>query len=303
MRSRAVRRSLALLLFAVFFSPAFRVEAAPTVGFIEDFPGTSVSSWAGGSLVGNPGTGGYGGAGDGFLEVATLAPGNLGTVSFGAEYAGDWLAAGITQVRCWLTDRSGRGDLLIHLAVSNGLNTWQQNAGFAPPVGKWGLYVVDLTESAFTHTRGTTGTFNSVLQTEDRLHFRHDLAPYGPTPDPIAGAFGLDHILLTNGVTAVDPASQALGSPVLLDPPFPNPARGRVTFTIRQPGASPVTITVFDAAGRRVRQVELAAAGQAPRLWLWDGRDDAGAAAPAGVYRAVARGENGGTSRTVTLLR
>lgn len=295
----AAVRGLALLAGLALFAGA--AHAQPTLGFVEDFPGISTSSWAGGAITANPGSGGIGGASDGYLDVQTLSESNLGTVSFGAEYQGNWAAAGITRVRCWMRDFGGSGDLLIHLSLSNGLATFQQNAGFNPPVGSWAEYVVDLNPGDFTRTRGLSGTFASVLQTVDRLHFRHDLAPYGPTPDPKIGHFGLDHIVLTNSSTDVAPGFGT--RPVLLEPPYPNPARGRVTFQLRQPEPKPVRLTIYDAAGRRVREVELGAGGSAPQLWLWDGNDDAGRAVPAGVYRALARGVNGGMSRTVTLLR
>jgi len=302
---RPIRRPFLRVLLgtAILLVAASVAGAQPVVGFVEDFPAVNgVGSWIGGSILSNPGTGGYGGVGDGFLDVKTTTAGHLGAVSMGSEYAGDWVAAGVTQVRCWLTDLSGRGDLLIHLNVSNGIDTYQQNVGLNPPVGRWGLYVVDLVASDFTHTRGTTATFTGVLQTDDRLHFRYDLAPYTGTPDLIAGEFGLDHILLTNGTTGVAPGELA-GSAVLLDPPYPNPARGRVTFSLRSSAPGPMSLAVFDASGRRVSRIELADSGGAPRVWMWDGRDDGGSPVPAGVYRVLAKGANGGTSRTVTLLR
>ena len=301
---RPTRSSLRLLVpfvFAAAFATAS--HAQPVVGFVEDFPAANgVGSWGGGAILANPGTGGFHGAGDGFLDVKTTTPGHLGTVSFGLEYAGDWTAAGVSQVRCWLTDLSGRGDLSIHLAISNGFDTFEQLAGLNPPVGRWGLYVVDMNAADFKRIRGTTGTFAGVLQTVDRLHFRHDLPPFNADPALIAGEFGLDHLLLTNGTTAVKNGPAAV-QPVLLAPPYPNPARGRVTFQIQQLEPQPLTLAIFDAAGRRVRHVELAAGASAPRVWLWDGRDDGGATLPAGVYRVLANGVNGGTSRTVTLLR
>lgn len=290
---------VALTLLAAF---APRAQAQPVLGFIEDFPGTSLGSWSGGAIYSNPGTGGFGGAGDGYLVSTTLSLGNLGTVSFGAEYAGDWVAAGITQVRCWMRDEGGSGDLSIHLSFSDGSNTWQQDAGIVPPTNAWGLYVVDLVEGDFTHNRGSTGTFTGTLSAVDRFHFRHDLPPYGASPDIVQGSFGLDHVLLTNGTVSVEPGSFAT-RPVLLAPPYPNPARGRVTFQIHQPEALPVTLTLLDAAGRQVRKVEFAGAASAPRLWMWDGTGDDGFPLPAGVYRAIARGANGGMARTVTLLR
>jgi len=294
--------SILLVTLALLGARAPRAGAQPVLGFIEDFPGVSLSSWAGGAITSNPGTGGFGGAGDGYLDVATVSPANLGTVSFGTEYAGDWTAAGITQVRCWLKDTGGTGDLSIRLSFSDGVNTWQQDAGIVPPADAWALYVVDLVAADFTHNRGSTGTFASALGSVDRFHFRHDLPPFGASPDIVQGAFGLDHILLTNGTVGVEPGAFAT-RPVLLAPPYPNPAFGRVTFQIQQPEPLPVTITLLDAAGRRVRQVEFAGVASAPRLWMWDGTGDDGRPLPAGVYRAIARGANGGMARTVTLLR
>lgn len=301
LRTPAFVRFLATLALTFGVS---RANAQPTLGFVEDFPVVNgTGSWAGGSLYDNPGTGGYGGVGDGFLDVRTPSPDRLGAVSFAPEYAGNWSAAGITQVRCWMTDLSGNGDLSIHLSLSNGFSTWQQNAGFVPPVGSWGEYVVNLTAADFKRIRGTTGTFAGILTSADRLHFRHDLPPFNPTPALIVGEFGLDHISLLAGSSTGVPLGGFGSQPVLLEPPYPNPARGRVTFTLRQPEAKPVHLTILDAAGRRVRDVSLTAGGSAPRVWMWDGRDDQGLAAPAGVYHVLARGANGGMSRTVTLLR
>src|SRR6476659_7091816 len=56
-------------------------SAAPVLGFVEHFAGTSTGSWASGNGITNPGAGGALGAGDGFLLLST--PGqnsNLGGV-------------------------------------------------------------------------------------------------------------------------------------------------------------------------------------------------------------------------------
>src|SRR5260221_6315171 len=80
-----------------------RASAAPTLGFLEDWTGTSVDGWGGGSTsYTNPGSGGVGGAADGYLRVTQSADGNFGTRSVGSEYAGDWLAAGIERLRDYL---------------------------------------------------------------------------------------------------------------------------------------------------------------------------------------------------------
>ena len=55
--------------------------AAPTLGFVEDWPPGTLSGWGGGSAsYTNPGTGGKNGAGDGFLQVGNTTAGKLGAI-------------------------------------------------------------------------------------------------------------------------------------------------------------------------------------------------------------------------------
>lgn len=64
---------------------------------------------------------------------------------------------------------------------------------------------------------------------------------------------------------------------------FPNPTRGAVTIAFAEgsPDAgAPLTLQVFDVQGREVARREIVAGGLAG----WDGRSDAGAAAPPGIY-------------------
>ncbi len=277
-------------------------RTAPTLGFLEEFPGTTLSTWGGGATLSNPGTGGVGGIGDGFLSVSTSTPARLGTVSTGSEYVGNWTAAGITQVRVWVKDIGGTGNLSIHMAIGNGTaDFWEENQGINPPADRWAEYVVDLTNAAdFTLIRGS-GTFANALTIVDRLLFRHDLPPLVASPDLVQGNFGLDHLRLASATTGVElPA--AVSRPVLLAPPYPNPARGRVTFSLRVPGAGPVTLRIVDLAGRVLRHATLAP-GPGDRLWLWDGSDDSGRPAPSGRYMVFASGPGGGTTRGFTLLR
>ncbi len=67
-------------------------------------------------------------------------------------------------------------------------------------------------------------------------------------------------------------------------PPAPNPARASTSFEFALPAGGPLRVTVFDAGGRRVR--ELASGPQPPgagRL-VWDLADAAGRPVPAGWY-------------------
>jgi len=83
------------------------------------------------------------------------------------------------------------------------------------------------------------------------------------------------------GALAVAPAA----SPeVAFAPAQPNPFRSATTLRFTLPGSGRVRLAVYDVTGRRVRTLVegfRAAGGQAVE---WDGRDDAGAAAPAGLY-------------------
>ena len=108
---------------------------------------------------------------------------------------------------------------------------------------------------------------------------------------------------------AVDPLLDAPSPPLIsgagleLSLDSANPAFGPVRLRYHAPGASPVRLALYDVTGRRVRVLvephETKASG--PGAATWDGRDDGGHAAPAGIY--VARLEAGGRAVTLRLAR
>jgi len=197
----ALRSCLAVVVMgSSLFGVSIRSAGAdPTPGFLETWSSTTMD-WGGGSSVTNPGTGGVGGFGDGFLLVATPTVGNLGTRSIGGPYPGNWMTAGITYVRFALLDVGSDEPLEIHFSIGYGTNLWQSTAGFSPPGNGWGEFSIDLIAANFTQIIGT-GTFEDALQTVDRIHFRHDLPPFAQAPDLIQGDFGLDHLFLGNEMT------------------------------------------------------------------------------------------------------
>jgi hypothetical protein len=181
--------------------------AVPIAGFLENWTGTALDGWAGGSTYDNPGTGGVGGAGDGYLRVSTTFNGRLGTFSSGLEYAGDWRAAGITAIKVSLDDVGAGQPLEIHFSIGRRDNLWQYNLGFLPPNESWAEFTVDLTSEAnFTRTQGS-GTFENALTNVTHVHFRHDLAPYQSLPDPIQADFVIDRLILVGEPTPVAPAT------------------------------------------------------------------------------------------------
>ncbi len=92
-------------------------------------------------------------------------------------------------------------------------------------------------------------------------------------------------------------------SRIFLDMLQPNPftAATRITYTV--PGTAPTLLTVYDAAGRRVRTLVNAAQSAGTHSVSWDGTDEAGSPVAAGVYFChLTVGEQTAT-RQVQLLR
>lgn len=88
--------------------------------------------------------------------------------------------------------------------------------------------------------------------------------------------------------------------------PRPNPARDVVNLAYELASDDVVEAIVYDVRGRRVQRVDLGwqlASVDRPRVWTWDGRDQAGRAVAAGVYWLELRTPDDRTVRKVTLLR
>ena len=199
--------SLLALVLVTTFTLASPSAAVPLVGFVEDWAGTSTSSWWGGAALVNPGTGGVGGALDGFLLISTSTTAHLGAASDGPEYGGNWLASGIDQVRLWLRDAGSPQPLEIHFSIGSSANLWQYNTGFVPPADSWAEFSVNL-GSAVGWTRIVgSGSFAEALQAVEKIHLRHDKPPFTQLPDQIQGEFGVDRVLLTNDAVSSAPVS------------------------------------------------------------------------------------------------
>ena len=69
-----------------------------------------------------------------------------------------------------------------------------------------------------------------------------------------------------------------------LAPPVPNPMRDAADVRFALPVAAFVTVAVFDARGRRVRDLEAGHLPAGEHALRWDGRDADGRAAASGTY-------------------
>ncbi|MFN8179037.1 MAG: FlgD immunoglobulin-like domain containing protein [bacterium] len=103
-----------------------------------------------------------------------------------------------------------------------------------------------------------------------------------------------------SGAVGVDEISrpQGQGAMILV---APNPARGRTTLVLDVVRRGPEVLDLIDAAGRRVRSIELGELTPGRHSFEWDGRDDGGRPVAAGVYYAAPRSGASGTS--IVLVR
>lgn len=98
--------------------------------------------------------------------------------------------------------------------------------------------------------------------------------------------------------------SPSLRAVATLAPNVPNPFNPRTTIPFDLQDAEPVTLGIYDLAGRRVRALITAAPAVAGHHAVdWDGQDDGGRAQPTGTY--ICRLQAGGEvhARPLTLIR
>ncbi len=284
----AIRRLIPwLALLSLFVFPMTGL-AGPTFGFLEDFADGTTAGFISAAQLSNPGTGGVGGVGDGYLLIVRpdSLPGHLGAHNRNPDYAGNYLAAGVTRIVFQLNDVDRNQAFEIHLAIGNGGNFWQYNTGFSPPEQSWGQFQVDLTDSLnFSRIIGVSN-YTLALTTADRLLFRHDLPPYTMTPDNISGELGIDRIFLTgptNGIPDPDPNPSSI-RPIVLLPAQPNPARPATTISANVASPSEVRLRIVSVAGRIVRQLYGGTLDAGLHTFPWDGRDERGMDVNGGVY-------------------
>jgi hypothetical protein len=108
----------------------------------------------------------------------------------------------------------------------------------------------------------------------------------------------LSYVITRPGADAPEPPARDSGAAIT---GAPNPFRESTTVVYRAHPGTTVRIEIFDAGGRRVRSLDAnrsAAANGIGRI-AWDGRDDAGARVPAGVYFAKLTAGTFTSSRTI----
>ncbi len=83
---------------------------------------------------------------------------------------------------------------------------------------------------------------------------------------------------------------------------WPNPFTATTTLRFVQSAGGDTELGIYDVAGRKVRHLDLGAAGPGERELVWDGRDEAGRDLPAGIYFAGIKRDGSLTQRAKLLL-
>ena len=204
---------------------------------------------------------------------------------------------------------------------------WHNNSSFAA------IHTQSPRTSSFGGgaTGGMDDRFDQILVTDDLLddegieiepasytaygndgaHFNTSLidGPNGVVPDSIAQAIhdASDHlpIIVTLGATVETEVASALPPAVARLVAAPNPFNPTTRILFRAPegaAAGPLSLIVYDPAGRRVRTLLRDAApveGEA----VWDGRDDRGRPVPSGVYLCRLVWNGGSRNGRLVLVR
>jgi hypothetical protein len=146
------------------------------------------------------------------------------------------------------------------------------------PAMETGSQVASITQSGNRFYLG--GSFTSLQGT------RHNLAA------------------VTTAVTDV-PTLEEVATPAMvsLGPSLPNPSVGRSEIQFRTAKSGPVTLRIFDVAGREVRTLVEQSFASGPHRVTWDGMDRAGRDVATGIYFAVLRTEGAIKRMKIAVLR
>ena len=126
-----------------------------------------------------------------------------------------------------------------------------------------------------------------------------DLSLHAPSRTLVAATHGRSQwkLDLTQMPVAVGPAAARVPARVALSAPAPNPSRGEARLTLELASPGHAEVAVFDAGGRRVCTLLTGRLEAGRHPVAWDGADETGARAAAGVYLVRASGPDGNASR------
>ncbi|MFO7638991.1 MAG: FlgD immunoglobulin-like domain containing protein, partial [bacterium] len=111
---------------------------------------------------------------------------------------------------------------------------------------------------------------------------------------PLAPGMAVKFTTVEPRVGLAGPAPDRVPTRLTLEPCRPNPARGSARLSFSLPAPADARLAVYDATGRRVRELFRGPTRAGSQVVRWDGRDDRGQPVARGVY--LYRLEAGGES-------
>jgi hypothetical protein len=151
---------------------------------------------------------------------------------------------------------------------------------------------------ADSHLRQNFGVYNtpSSTRSSDRVYCTWS-AHRVSDPDPDV------YSAVVQGELPTDAAGAPSYGMVVVEN-APNPFNPETVITFRTPSAGPVSLHIYDAAGRLVRAVlSDRMLDQGPHRFSWNGKSESGRAVPSGIYIAKLRVGTGAVSRKLVVAR
>ena len=185
------------------------------------------------------------------------------------------------------------------------LSTYSPNQDDGIPDGDY-VALLDGTSMSTPHAVGVAAlleSYNPALTAADKasLMINH-ASPFAPGNTKVLGSGILNaRLALDAAAPPLSVADEIRTGASLALKLWPNPARAGSQFALQAKAGEPVTISLLDASGRRVRELRASGVAGSTRV-RWDGCDALGHRVPAGLYFAAARaGERSATLRFVVL--
>jgi hypothetical protein len=299
-----MNRRPAFLLTCLLLLPS--AAFAITSGQVDNFENGTTMSWREGPFSPNGPqnitTGGPAGVNDNYLRnvssgQAFTAGGKM--IMFNtAQWTGNYVAAGVTSIQISMAN-FGETPLAMRIALEGNTSEWGSVNAFALPAdGQWYTHTFGLGAGELSLIAGAS-SLNDALAAVTTLRILSRGDGPGWNGDEVAGILGVDNITAsaTSGVGDRPSIVTSLAH-------APNPFRSSTTIRYELSEASPVTIEIFDLAGRSVRLLESATFRNAGDHEIaWDGRSDAGASIQSGVYFYRLTSSSAVLTRKMMLIR
>ncbi len=197
-------KSIILTIVAGFLISPSAAAASIVAGQVDDFEDGTEQAWTGafGSPPINVASGGPAGVNDNYLQATSTGgagPGSKLAAYNGVQWAGDYIAAGVTAIQVDMKNFSASGaalEMRLLLPFGGGGDFTSTLSQTVAADGAWHTLTFGLSAADLSYVGGSSENLNLTLQGVFRVLFRHQPgAPTGPGVGvPIVGQLGIDNV-------------------------------------------------------------------------------------------------------------